>query len=205
MGKAIKIGILIAGLLLLVFGLVRLFSNLPSSYETTKDWVKGEGEVKATLIEYSDLQCPACKAYYPVVKQLEMDLGEKVRFIYRHFPLRQHLNSKIAAYAAEAAGKQDRFWQMHDLLFENQEKWAEEKNPRDIFVEYARSLNLDIEKFKNDLDSKETRQKVEADLQSGLESGVNATPTFFLNGVKLQNPGSYEEFKNILNEEISKQ
>ena len=133
-----------------------------------------------------------------------MELGEKVRFIYRHFPLRQHLNSKVAAYAAEAAGKQGQFWQMHDLLFDGQEKWAEEKNPRDIFVEYARSLNLDIEKFKNDLNSKEIRQKVEADLQSGLKAGVNATPTFFLNGVKLQNPASYEEFKNILNEEISK-
>lgn len=218
MGKSTKIGILATlGFLIVIFGIIKLVgSNNPSNKNlgqttpsvnvvSTSDWIKGNKEAKVTLIEYSDFQCPACGVYYPVVKQLNQKLGDKTQFVYRHFPLRQiHANAEVAAYVAEAAGIQNKFWEMHDMLFENQNKWSGEKNAKDIFIEYARSLNLDIEKFKNDLDSKEVKAKVENDYQDGVRFGVNATPTFFLNGTKLQNPRSYEEFKALLEEAISK-
>src|SRR3989338_2093696 len=106
------------------------------------DWVKGNKEAKVTLIEYSDFQCPACGAYYPVVKQLNEEVGDKIVIAYRNFPLRQvHQNAQIAAQAAEAAGKQGKFWEIHDMLFENQKEWSSYVNAKEIFIKYAQSLN----------------------------------------------------------------
>ncbi|OGZ32769.1 MAG: hypothetical protein A3H02_02030 [Candidatus Niyogibacteria bacterium RIFCSPLOWO2_12_FULL_41_13] len=168
------------------------------------DWIKGKKEAKNTLIEYSDFQCPACGLYYPLLKQLSREFGENMMFVYRHFPLQQHKNAKPAAYASEAAGKQDKFWEMHDLIFENQDEWSAKSDDKakEIFIKYAGSLNLNIEKFKNDLNLEEINKKVESDFQSGLKLKVNATPTFFLNGEKLQNPRSYDELKNIIQQTI---
>src|SRR3972149_5786955 len=160
--------------------------------------VKGDKEAAATLIEYSDFQCPACGSYYPLVKQLSQEFGDKVLFVYRHFPLDQHKNAELASYAAEAAGKQDKFWEMHDLIFEGQKEWSDSEEARAFFAKYAASLNLVAEQFQKDIDSAEVKAKVEKDYQSGLNAKVNSTPTFFLNGKKLQNPRSYEEFKKIL-------
>lgn len=169
------------------------------------DWVKGDREAEVTLIEYSDLQCPACGAYYPVVKQLTDEFVQSALFVYRHFPLRQiHFNAQISAQAAEAAGLQGKFWEMHDLLFENQTTWAEEKEPRVLFEEYAKKLGLNSDQFRQDLDSDKVRNEVEKDYQSGLNAGVNATPTFFLNNNKIQNPASLEEFRSIIQKEIGK-
>jgi protein-disulfide isomerase len=218
MSKLTKIGLILAfSIFVLVFGIIKLASSgnpldktLNQSTSSvnvvsSSDWMKGNKEAKTVLIEFSDFQCPACGAYYQVVKQLNQEFKDKIQFVYRHFPLRQiHANADLAARSAEAAGKQNKFWEMHDMLFENQNKWSGEKNTKDIFIEYARSLNLDIEKFKNDLDSKEVKAKVENDYQDGVRFGVNATPTFFLNDTKLQNPRSYEEFKTLLEEAISK-
>ena len=184
-------------------------SSTPAALTTQKaesvseaDWVKGNKDSKVSLIEYSDLQCPACGAYYPVTKKLLTEFGESIIFAYRHFPLRQiHFNSQISAQAAEAAGLQGKFWEMHDLLFERQEKWAEEKDPKALFKQYAQELGLDVEQFKGDLESEKVRNEVEGDFQSGLKSGVNATPTFFLNGKKIQNPRTFEEFKSIIEKE----
>lgn len=217
MGKPAKIIISAFVLLIVTFGIIKLAGSNDSSDKTdvqsdssvniisSSDWIEGSREAKVTLIEYSDFQCPACGAYYPIVKKLSQELGDKTQFVYRHFPLRQlHANAELAARAAEAAGKQNKFWEMHDMLFENQNKWSGKKNVKDIFVEYAGSLDLDIEKFSNDLNSKEVTEKVENNYQNGVSARVNATPTFFLNGTKLQNPTSYDEFKNILEEAISK-
>lgn len=169
------------------------------------DWVKGDREARITLIEYSDLQCPACRAYYPVVNKLTDEFGQSVLFSYRHFPLRQiHFNSQLASQAAEAAGVQGKFWEMHDLLFERQDKWVNEKDPKALFEEYAKELGLNIDQFKNDLQSNEVENQVEKDYQSGVKAGVNATPTFFLNGIKLQNPATLEEFRDIIQKQIEK-
>ena len=191
-----------------IFGTVKLASNNDSDGGNSSassvfsvsesDWTKGNKEAAATLIEYSDFQCPACGAYYPLVKQLSQEFGDKVLFVYRHFPLDQHKNAELASYAAEAAGKQDKFWEMHDLIFEGQKEWSDSEDARALFAKYAASLNLVAEQFQKDIDSAEVKAKVEKDYQSGLNAKVNSTPTFFLNGKKLQNPRSYEEFKKIL-------
>lgn len=199
----------------MVFGMVKIASqNSPdnkvplslTSVVIESDWIRGNKEAKVVLTEYSDFQCPACASYHGMVKQLHNDFGDRLAIAYRHFPLRQiHANAEIAALSAEAAGKQDKFWEMHDIIFENQKKWEGEKNAEEIFVGYALELGLNTELFKNDLDSKELEDKVEADYQSGVKAGVNHTPTFFLNGKEIENPRSYEEFKNIINEAESKQ
>ncbi len=191
-----------------IFGLVKLAGNSRSNRVTklgnaisASDWTLGNKQAKTILVEYSDFQCPACGLYYPLVKQLLQAEGDKIQFAYRHFPLREiHANAELAAEAAEAAGRQGKFWEMYDFLFENQKDWSEVNNARDFFIKYAESLNLNPDQFKTDLKSKEVSDRVENDYQSGLESGVEATPTFFLNGVKIENPRSYDEFKRIIDQ-----
>lgn len=164
---------------------------------SASDWAKGNREAKATLVEYSDFQCPACASFYSLLKPLDQELGDKVLFVYRHFPLSQHQNARLAAQAVEAAGKQEKFWEMQGLLFENQNKWAEETGAGETFLEYAKSLGLDLEKFKTDFNSEEIKQKIESDYQSGISAGVNSTPTFYLNGEKIQ-PRNYQELKDLI-------
>ena len=198
----------------MVFGMVKIASrNSPDNKQPLSltsaviesDWIKGDKDSKIIITEYSDFQCPACASYYEIVKQIHKEFGDKLAIVYRHFPLRQiHANAEIAALSAEAAGKQGKFWEMHDIIFENQKKWESEKNAGEIFIKYAEDLGLNTEQFKQDLDSKEVKDKVEADYQSGVKAGVNHTPTFFINGKEIQNPRSYEEFKNIINEAESK-
>jgi protein-disulfide isomerase len=138
-----------------------------------------------------------------MVNQLAEELGQDIKIAFRHYPLSQlHKNAELAARAAEAAAKQDKFWEMHDLLFKLQDEWAEERNVEDKFTEYAQSLELDLEQFTTDLDSKQVKDKVTSDYQSGLKLGVNSTPTFFLNGQRLQNPQTYDEFKNLIQSSI---
>lgn len=171
---------------------------------STADHVKGATESAITLIEYSDFQCPACGSYFPIAKQLINEYGDRIRFVYRHFPLRQiHKNADSAAHAAEAASRQNKFWDMHDLLFEFQDEWANETNPTDLYINYAESLNLDIEQFTTDLENKDIKDRVNEDYLNALELGVNSTPTFFLNGKQLETPRSYDSFKQIVEEELS--
>lgn len=168
------------------------------------DHFRGEAEAEIVLVEYSDFQCPACASYYPLVKELARDFGDKIKIIYKHFPLGQHKNAKPAAFAAEAAGLQGKFWEMHDTILENQGVWADSQNAKEIFVEYARNLDLDKDKFLEDFDSPSVKAKVNSDYQSGVSLGVAGTPSFFLNGVNLESSRSYEEFRRILEEAVSK-
>ncbi len=172
-------------------------AKLPDT--TTNPTENKNGQV--TLIEYSDFQCPACAAYYPVVKQLEKDFPN-LTIVYRHFPLPQHSNAKIASQAAEAAGAQGKFWEMHDLLFDNQTAWSEEQNATNIFEAYAKKLGLDLEKFKTDSNSQATKTNIQADIQSG-DKEISGTPTFFLNNQKIQNPQGYDEFRSTIEKAIS--
>lgn len=193
-----------------VFGIIKLASKsqAPNSGSDTlaltisaindNENIKGDKEAKATLIEYSDFQCPACGSYYPILKKVAEDMENQVRFAYRHFPLPQHKNAKLAAAVAEAAGKQGQFWEMHDLIFQNQSDWSEEKNAAVIFAQYAQDLQLDLAKFKTDIASEEIKAKIENDYKSGVKAGVNSTPSFFLNGEKMTNPHNYDEFKNAI-------
>ncbi len=190
-----------------IFGMVKLAAKSPAQPATlaqaisASDWIKGEKNAKVTLVEYSDFQCPACAAFHPYVKQIMQDSGSKIELAFRHFPLSQHANARPAAYATEAAGKQGKFWEMHDMIFEHQNDWSNQGNAADTFLQYAKTLKLDIVKYEKDLNSKEVKDKVEADYQSGIQSGIDATPTFFLNGKKLQIT-SYDQFRSLVSQAI---
>lgn len=147
--------------------------------------VKGEGEI--VLVEFSDLQCPACLAVQAPLKQILAKYEGKVKLVYRHFPLISiHKNAQAAAYASEAADMQGKFWEMHDLLFEKQQEWGELENPQEKFGEYAQSLELDLTKFMADLESQEAKDRVSVDLLAATRNRLGGTPTFFLNGVKVE-------------------
>lgn len=167
------------------------------------DWMRGNENAKAVLIEYSDFQCPACGSYYPLVKALHEEFGDSLLVVYRHFPLSQiHENAEPAARAAEAAGTQGKFWEMHDLLFERQKEWSGDWNAAGAFAAYAGALGLDTGRFINDFNSQEVKAEVARDYESGFRAGIAGTPTFFLNGKKIQNPRSYEEFKKVISESL---
>ncbi|NBP57975.1 disulfide bond formation protein DsbA [bacterium] len=174
---------------------------------TDEDTYLGNKDAKVTLVEYSDFQCPACKAYEDIVKQLiESYSAEDLKIVYRHFPLRSiHPNADLAAQAAEAAGEEGKFWEMKDLLFKNQAEWAQEKDPRGLFGAYAKSLGLDVAEFDEDLlPEDDSKERVEKDYKSGVALGVISTPTFILNGVVLKNPQNLDEFKKLINAELKK-
>ena len=176
---------------------------LSESVETRdSDWVKGKSEAPATIIEYGDFECPACADFYAIVKKLEQDYPDDLRVVFRHYPLITiHKKAYDAARATEAAGVQGKFWEMHDILFEKQTDWANDSNHRDKFVDYVKQLGLDEEKFKNDFESKDLETKINTDLASGNSLAVNATPTFYLNGKKVQ-PRSYDEFKKLVEDQV---
>lgn len=174
---------------------------------TDEDTYLGNKDAKVTLVEYSDFQCPACKAFEDIVKQLQESYSaEDLKIVYRHFPLRSiHPNADLAAQAAEAAGEEGKFWEMKDLLFKNQAEWSKEKDPRGLFGAYAKSLGLDVAEFDEDLlPEDDSKERVEKDYQSGVALGVNSTPTFILNGVVLKNPQNLDEFKKLIDAELKK-
>ena len=196
-----------SGLLFLVgaFFLVKksasVSPNVPDLNLTTvasSDWAKGKENAKHLLVEYSDFQCPACAAYVNLVKKLLAEHPDNVRLVYRNFPLRTiHANANRAAQAAEAAGKQGKYWEMHDLLFEKQTEWAEKNNAQELFAGYAESLSLDLNQFKTDIDSREIKDKIDNEYLSAIQANLSATPTFFLDGKKIT-PKNYEEFVTLL-------
>jgi len=160
----------------------------------------GPASASVTLLEYSDFECPACAAYYPVVNQLLADpqVAGKVRLVYRYFPLRDiHPNAQESAQAAQAASLQGKFWQMHDKLFDTQTTWENlsASAARAQFISYAGSLGLDVTKFTADIDSAPVIAAVNADYDSAVSSGVNGTPTFFVNGSQMAQPSSFDDFK----------
>jgi protein-disulfide isomerase len=144
-----------------------------------RDHLLGSSTATRTLLEYGDYECPFCAAAHPVVKQLLRIVGDEITYAYRHFPLTQiHPRAELAAEAAEAAGSQGRFWEMHDYLFESRRL-----APRDI-LGYASELDLDVERLAAELDAHTHHARVREDFLSGVRSGVNGTPTFFVNGIR---------------------
>jgi protein-disulfide isomerase len=205
--KPQTIALIIGGSILSIFALFGVYSltTTPSKPApaldlkvTSKDWITGTPSSKKVVVEYSDFQCPACKAYEPMVEQLIAKHSKDIAFVYRHFPLPQHKNSTKGALAAEAAGVQGKFWEMHNMLFENQDSWAEKSNPQDEYVSYAKKLKLNIDQFTKDMDSDVLKKKIDMQSQSGEQVGVNSTPSFFVNGIKLETPRTLSDFEDAL-------
>ena len=145
-----------------------------------QDHIIGDATAPITLVEYGDYQCPYCGKAYPIIKELRKQLGSRVRFVFRNFPLTQiHPNAQHAAETAEAAAAQGNFWAMHDRLFERQFALDDEN-----LLEYADDLGLDVEQVAEELEAGTHRKRVRDDFMSGVRSGVNGTPTFFINGVR---------------------
>lgn len=179
-------------LFITVFGL--FFTGVSLAQETEGK----KSEAKVTIIKYSDYQCPACKSFVPIEEKLKEEYGSDIEIITKHFPLRMHEYAQLSARAVEAAREQGKYHEMHQLIFEGQEQWAR-GNAEGIFIGYAKSLDLDMDKFMDDLNSADIQKKVMADKKEGLELEVNSTPTFFINGDKIdQNPRTYAAFKSIV-------
>jgi len=201
----------VLGTFLLLFGVYKLINqpvvaDFPQTKQLkTSDHIKWSPDKKNILVEYSDFQCPSCKSAHDFLKTVEasgsadFDITKKVTFVYRYFPLYQiHDKAKISAYVAEAAGIQGKFWEMSDLLFDNQQSWSASNDPQnEFFLKYATELKLNIDQFKKDSDSTDVKNRVAEDLREAEQMGVNSTPTFFLNGQKVD-VNSYDEFKNLL-------
>ena len=168
------------------------------------DHVSGNASSSVVVIEYSDFQCPACRTYYPITKQLIAEFGNEIAFVYRHFPLVQiHPNAQLAAQAAEAAAKQGKFWQMHDLLFEKQNEWANVASPKSLFESYAILTGISVEQFKTDITSQEVINFVRAERTNAIKLRLQGTPTFFVNGKQIQNPASVDAFRVIIKDAIN--
>lgn len=153
------------------------------------DHSKGNPDAQVILVKYSDFQCPACAYYAGQLKEAWPAIKDQVKFVYRHFPLTSiHDHAELAAGYAEAASFQGKFWEMHDELFANQAQWSNVSDPRNTFDGYASRVGLDLEKLHEDLNRPEVRAKISTDVRSAGQSGVNSTPSFFLNGRRLENP-----------------
>lgn len=177
-------------------------ANSPLLEINTEDWIRGDKAAPIILVEYGDFQCPACGAYYPILKQLEANYGQKLAVVWRHYPLTTiHNHAWETAVAAEVAGKQGKFWQMHDKLFENQKEWSKSSNIDKLLDKYAAEIDLDVDKFRKQREGIEN--KIKQDQNSGLDQNVTGTPTFFMNGIKIPLPGGLEQFKKVIDSQLA--
>lgn len=189
--------VIIIAISIVLFGGAILFSG--KSAEQNNEGVKiishtkGNPEAPIKLVEYSDFQCPACAAFHPVIKEVLNEYGESIEFEYKHFPLPSNQYAMDAALAAEAAGQQGKFFEFHDLLFGSQKVWSESVSPELVFLQYADTLGLDVPTFKKHMNSSKLRNRVREQFNEARGLGVTGTPTFFLNGKRMQFQ-TYQEF-----------
>ncbi len=160
---------------------------------SAQDHTAGPASAPVTLVEYGDFQCPSCGQAYPIVKQLQQELGDKLRFVFRNYPLDQHPFAEPAAETAEFAASQNKFWQMHDTLFEHQRRFSE-----DLFPELATQLSLDSNALEQALDNQTFAPRVRQDINSGDQSGVGGTPTFFLNGEQYTGSFAFDDLREAI-------
>lgn len=175
-----------------------------SSQAKASNHVEGTNSKGVTLVEYGDYQCPACGQYYPIVKQLQTTYANDISFRFANFPLVQiHPNAMAGARAAEAASLQGKFWEMHDALYENQTTWSAGTNPTPYFDQYANNIGLNLTKFKQDMASSAVLDTINADVSQVQALGGTGTPTFVLNGKRLDNsPTSLDDFKKVIDQAI---
>ena len=175
--------------------------DIMSSFTGTEK-IKGNPQAKVVVIEYSDFECPACAAYHTLFGDMVTSYGDKIQFAYRYFPLGQHPVAKLSASVAEAAHRQGKFWEMHNMLFDHQADWAGKPDKaKEIFLGYAKVLKLDIAKFNKDISSAETAAIIEASYQSGIKYGVDRTPSLYVNNTRVYD---LNLLKKIIDDEIAK-
>jgi protein-disulfide isomerase len=204
-----KLIFIIIGAVSLIIVAIAVFStagNQPPSDISNEDLVQkdsnvlGSRDAKVVIVEFSDFQCPACGAAVPIVKEVVEEYGDKILVVYRHFPIiSAHPYALKAAEAAEAAAEQGKFWEYHDKLFENQENLKDGD-----LKQYAEELGLDMKKFEDALKTGKFKDKVRGDLDTGEKFGVNATPTFFINGEVHRGVISLEDFRKIIDKGLAK-
>lgn len=187
--------LVILGVVILALGGIFVISskNSPSSGNTggtgtVSNHSVGGNAKNVEVVEYADFQCPACSAFHTITKQVQQKYANDIKWTFRHFPLEQiHQNARAASRAAEAAGLQGKFFEMYDLLFEQQSAWENAPDAKSVFQGYARQLGLDISKFDTDYASEGVNSTINADKNEGTNKGVEGTPTFFIAGVKMSN------------------
>lgn len=197
--------------LIILGGAIFLLSKSPQDLEKEKQsaLVRGSATSVATssaqvsLVEFADFQCPACAAAHSIVQSVKEEYKDKIVFSYRHFPLPQHANALIAAEAAEAAGEQGKFWEMHDKLFIKQEEWSESTNALDLYKGYAKEIGLDVGKFTESAQSGKHREKINQDKKDGETLGVNSTPTFFIDEARIIGVPSLDDLKEVIEKRLS--
>lgn len=221
MTKEAKILIIIAVVVLIGGVLLAIYAN-PKPQEAGKpvdekslvrdnSHTTGKIGSKVTVVEFGDYQCPGCGAAHPILKQvIEKYKGnENFNFVFRNFPLESiHPNARISSEAAEAAGAQGKFWEMHDMLYENQNDWVSSETPLDVFSGYAAAIGIDVEKFKQSVTQHLFTDVIDADISDANAVQVQGTPTFFINGTLFApNPQSIpqlEDFTKKIDEELAK-
>ncbi len=206
--KSLYRWLILAGVIILAFlGVIFASQNKPttdSSGLTENEWFKGNKDATVILMEYSDFQCPACKSREAILEPLIAEFSNHMKFVYRYYPLRNiHKNAQLSSQAAEAAGLQGKFWEMHGKLFETQSDWSELPNSeaKIKFTEYAETIGLDLTKFEADLESEAVVDAVNEDYALAMAAKITGTPTFFLNGQEI-NIYDYEQARQTIRQAI---
>jgi protein-disulfide isomerase len=172
--------------------------NQRYSVNTTGSPAVGPENAQVSVVAFSDFQCPFCSRAVPTLEQVEKEYGDKVRIVFKHLPLSMHPKAPAAHAAAEAAHRQGKFWEMHDLIFANQREMTPER-----YLEYATQLGLDLEKFEKDLESAEVKKRIDEDTSEAARLNVRGTPAFFINGKHLSGAQPFETFKQRIDEELA--
>jgi protein-disulfide isomerase len=166
-----------------------------------QDHMNGNPDSKIILVEFGDFQCPHCRAAYPILKKMEGIYKDRMNFVFRHFPLAElHPYAQAAAVASEAASNQGKFWQMHDLIFENQPSLGLE-----MLLQLAESLKLNMKTFQHDFKDPKLMKKVEENFESGIISGVNGTPSFYINGAKYNESYDFTSLSHAIDQVLAEQ
>ncbi len=198
--------------IIVILGGIFFFSNSgknnPTSGSSSQptNHVEGLGKDNVTLVEYGDYECPYCGEYFPIVKQVQQTYNDQIYFQFRNLPLTQiHPNAFAGARAAEAASLMGKFWQMHDLLYENQSQWVNSSNPETQFISYAQQLGLNTAQFQQNFASGTVNDLINADVAAFSKLGLQeATPTFILDGKQIQPQATVSSFEQFINAEIKK-
>lgn len=209
-----KFWLILAGVVVLMIGLFALsggksdngnsdFQGNAREIQPT-DRVVGDPDSGVVLIEYADFQCPGCASVFPALQQVKQEFEGEFAFVFRHFPLTNiHPNAMAAHRAAEAAGKQGQFFEMHDILYARQQQWSTVSDAPSLFESYAEELQLNMDQYRTDVASQEVFDAISRDQDSGNQLGVNSTPTFLLNGEQISTPRTADELRQVLQDAIN--